>query len=170
MLKFLPAIAEDDAVAFRAKFERCHRLPPLNRKVRQGRRPATQRQRKTDVVPNLSPILGTANEKGLASHRRKSLCHIMPETGLEPALLVKATRPSTWRVCQFRHSGSCVIRVALVLISVEVAEILEARFLSFVSRSRWGSVGNELPTNCQPFPSVILAAVEPASRADSRAF
>ena len=30
----------------------------------------------------------------------------MPETGLEPALPVKATRPSTWRVCQFRHSGA----------------------------------------------------------------
>src|SRR5947209_4092051 len=32
----------------------------------------------------------------------------LPETGLEPALPVKATRPSTWRVCQFRHSGALV--------------------------------------------------------------
>src|SRR3954453_7426894 len=30
----------------------------------------------------------------------------VPETGLEPALPVKGTRPSTWRVCQFRHSGA----------------------------------------------------------------
>jgi hypothetical protein len=30
----------------------------------------------------------------------------LPETGLEPALPIKATRPSTWRVCQFRHSGA----------------------------------------------------------------
>jgi hypothetical protein len=35
---------------------------------------------------------------------------LVPETGLEPALPVKATRPSTWRVCQFRHSGSCFNR------------------------------------------------------------
>src|SRR6516225_8424850 len=34
----------------------------------------------------------------------------VPETGVEPALPVKATRPSTWRVCQFRHSG-VVLRV-----------------------------------------------------------
>src|SRR5262249_55438789 len=37
--------------------------------------------------------------------RRKPLKGKVPETGLEPALPVKATRPSTWRVCQFRHSG-----------------------------------------------------------------
>src|SRR5689334_12492590 len=30
----------------------------------------------------------------------------VPETGLEPALPLPGTRPSTWRVCQFHHSGS----------------------------------------------------------------
>src|SRR5262245_52143872 len=39
---------------------------------------------------------------------RKPLPLKVPETGLEPALPLKATRPSTWRVCQFRHSGKKV--------------------------------------------------------------
>jgi len=30
----------------------------------------------------------------------------VPETGLEPARACKPTSPSSWRVCQFRHSGS----------------------------------------------------------------
>src|SRR5579859_6033377 len=45
-------------------------------------------------------------ENGVTAVRRNPLCFKLPETGLEPALPVKATRPSTWRVCQFRHSGS----------------------------------------------------------------
>src|SRR5207248_2998354 len=35
------------------------------------------------------------NRKGLATHRRKSFRCKVPETGLEPAPPVKATRPST---------------------------------------------------------------------------
>src|SRR5262249_46525398 len=38
--------------------------------------------------------------------RRNSLPCKVPETGIEPALPVMGTRPSTWRVCQFRHSGA----------------------------------------------------------------
>jgi excisionase family DNA binding protein len=38
--------------------------------------------------------------------RRKPFRVKVPETGIEPALPVMGTRPSTWRVCQFRHSGA----------------------------------------------------------------
>ena len=38
---------------------------------------------------------------------RFGLVPIVPGTGVEPARGINLTRPSTWRVCQFRHPGSC---------------------------------------------------------------
>ena len=36
---------------------------------------------------------------------RLNLHRLVPETGLEPAPEINRTSPSSWRVCQFRHSG-----------------------------------------------------------------
>jgi hypothetical protein len=64
-----------------------------------GSRPATQRLRKKvrrcAACARSAPDSLGPDEKGLAPHRRKPLCCKVPETGLEPALPVKATRPST---------------------------------------------------------------------------
>ena len=36
---------------------------------------------------------------------------MVPKTGVEPIRGVSPTRPSTWRVCQFRHFGNhCILR------------------------------------------------------------
>jgi hypothetical protein len=66
----------------------------------------------------------------------------MPETGLEPAPAKMRTSPSSWRVCQFRHSGF-ILRWHLG----RVAAWVLCRF-SQVNRHlprfypHWGNAGN----------------------------
>ena len=87
------------------------------------------------------------NRKGLTTRRRKSFRCKVPETGLEPALPVKGTRPSTWRVCQFRHSGAMdypipygtghiQIKGHLSLLSKVHSAMLPARDWTLLNRTR----------------------------------
>lgn len=46
-----------------------------------------------------------AQEQGVTSLDVTPCATTVPKTGLEPARGVIPTRPSTWRVCQFRHFG-----------------------------------------------------------------
>ena len=46
-------------------------------------------QRNPNVAPQMPPKTGWPNEKGVTAIRRNPLCCLVPETGLEPALLAQ---------------------------------------------------------------------------------
>src|SRR5262245_395699 len=70
-----------------------------------------QPQREPNDLPIFfptGPFLGPRKEKGFTSSRRKPLCSLECRGQDLNLHDLAATRPSTWRVCQFRHLGNCL--------------------------------------------------------------